>query len=48
MQRNVTIFWLAGESSGDLHASIVMRAVNESLQNVRHVGIGGPLMQREG
>lgn len=48
MNKPVTIFWLAGESSGDLHASLVMRAVNDAIPQVRHIGIGGPLMQREG
>jgi lipid-A-disaccharide synthase len=48
MEKTYKIFWLAGESSGDLHASLVMRELNRSVQNVRHIGIGGTLMQREG
>ena len=42
------IFWLAGESSGDLHAALVMKALKDVLPNARHVGIGGPRMQAEG
>ncbi len=41
------IFWLAGEKSGDLHASYVMKQLNSSA-NFKHYGIGGPLMQKEG
>ncbi len=42
------IFWLAGESSGDLHAALVMRALNKVIPNLRHAGIGGARMQAEG
>ncbi len=42
------IFWIAGERSGDLHASNVMKAMKESLYEYYHVGIGGPLMQKQG
>ena len=45
---NPLIFWLAGESSGDLHAALVMRALNQVLPGARHVGIGGAKMQAEG
>lgn len=48
MDKTYKVFWLAGESSGDLHASLVMRELNRSVQNIRHIGIGGTLMQREG
>lgn len=48
MNKNYTIFWLAGESSGDLHASMVMKRMNDEIPNVRHVGIGGKLMQQQG
>ncbi len=41
------IFWLAGEKSGDLHASFVMKSLN-SEDKYCHLGIGGPLMQKEG
>jgi len=37
-----------GESSGDLHASLVMRRINADFENVHHYGIGGPRMQKEG
>ncbi len=46
--RPIRIFWLAGESSGDLHAALVMKSLNASLPNVEHSGIGGPKMQAEG
>ncbi|HRY83400.1 MAG TPA: lipid-A-disaccharide synthase [Candidatus Cloacimonadota bacterium] len=48
MNRSFTIFWLAGESSGDLHASKVMQRMNADFPNLRHVGIGGKLMQEQG
>lgn len=46
--KSYRIFWLVGESSGDLHASFVMRRMNESIANLTHIGIGGNLMQKEG
>lgn len=42
------IFWLAGENSGDLHASLVMKSLNAALPGLRHSGIGGSRMRREG
>ena len=42
------IFWLAGESSADLHSELVMKALNEKFGNLTHIGIGGPRMQRQG
>ncbi len=42
------IFWIAGERSGDLHASNVMKALKNSLYDYYHLGIGGPLMQKQG
>lgn len=41
------IFWLAGEKSGDLHASFVIKSLNSSA-SYYHYGVGGPLMQKEG
>ncbi len=43
-----TIFWLAGENSGDLHASLVMRKLNTEIPFIRHIGIGGNRMRAEG
>jgi len=43
-----SIFWLVGESSGDLHASLVMKSLNEQVPGLKHVGIGGPKMQALG
>jgi len=49
MSRSYTIFWLAGESSGDMHAALVMNALNmQDSCEYHHVGIGGPLMQANG
>jgi len=39
-----TIFWVAGEKSGDTHGAKVL----EMFPDVNHVGIGGPLMQNHG
>lgn len=38
------IFWIAGENSGDLHASIVMKELNKSSNNIENFGIGGEKM----
>ncbi|HNT52984.1 MAG TPA: hypothetical protein PKH19_06245 [Candidatus Syntrophosphaera sp.] len=46
--KQITLFWLAGENSGDLHASLVMRSLNAGIPGLRHVGIGGSRMQAEG
>jgi len=43
-----TIFWLAGENSGDLHASLVLYKLNKEIPYLRHVGIGGNRMRSEG
>ncbi len=44
----LTIFWIAGENSGDLHASYVMKELNQSGINFIHTGIGGYHMQSNG
>ena len=38
------IFWLAGDKSGDTHGSWVIK----NLPDYQHIGIGGPLMQKQG
>jgi lipid-A-disaccharide synthase len=43
-----TVFWLAGENSGDLHASLVMHKLNEEIPFLKHIGIGGNRMKAEG
>lgn len=43
-----TIALVAGEASGDLLASLLMRAIKQAYPAVRFVGIGGPRMQGEG
>lgn len=42
------IFWLVGENSGDLHASYVIRRINQDILDCKHYGIGGFRMQAEG
>ena len=42
------IFWLAGEKSGDLHASIVIEALNATHKDMQHEGVCGPHMQQAG
>ncbi|MCB5229897.1 MAG: lipid-A-disaccharide synthase [Candidatus Cloacimonetes bacterium] len=46
--RRYHIFWLVGENSGDLHASLVMKSLNAQIPDIRHTGIGGPRMQALG
>ncbi len=47
-EREYNIFWLVGESSGDLHAELLMKNLNSAIPELHHVGIGGPRMQRQG
>ncbi|NQT65365.1 MAG: lipid-A-disaccharide synthase, partial [FCB group bacterium] len=39
------IFWIAGENSGDLHASIVLKELNKRYSNIENFGIGGEKMK---
>ena len=39
---------LAGEASGDLIGSQLMGHLNKKIKNVKFVGVGGPLMKKEG
>jgi len=48
MDRLTSIFWLAGESSGDLHCELIMKALSKEGKRYHHVGIGGPKMQAQG
>lgn len=48
MKKQKTIMIVAGDPSGDLHASRLMRSIKEKMTNVRFVGIGGERMQEEG
>jgi len=43
-----TIFFLAGEASGDLYAGLVARAIRELDSSVRMLGIGGQEMRNVG
>jgi len=42
------VFWIAGENSGDLHSSIVIKKLKEKGTNYNHIGIGGYRMQEYG
>lgn len=42
------IFWLAGEKSGDLHASIVLQQLTKLKPDWQNFGVGGPHMQEFG
>ena len=39
---------LAGEPSGDLIASQLMAFINKKVKNVQFIGVGGPLMKKQG
>jgi lipid-A-disaccharide synthase len=42
------VFWIAGEKSGDLHASIVLKEISQQHPELEHYGVGGPHMQEFG
>ena len=44
----IKIAILAGEPSGDLIASQLMGFINSRIENVKYIGVGGPLMKKEG
>lgn len=46
--KNKRIFWIAGENSGDLHASIVIKELNKRFSNIENFGIGGDNMRAFG
>nr|MDK2850769.1 lipid-A-disaccharide synthase [Candidatus Cloacimonadota bacterium] len=48
MDKLISIFWLAGESSGDMHCELIMKALARDGKRYHHVGIGGPRMQAQG
>ena len=45
---SLTVLMLAGEASGDQYGAGVARALRRRLPNARLLGLGGPLMEREG
>ena len=46
--KKVRIFWIAGENSGDLHASIVLKELTKRYNNIENFGIGGEKMKSYG
>ena len=47
-ERELSIFWLVGEKSGDLHSAKVIERLNATMPNIEHIGIGGVQMQKHG
>lgn len=43
----MTVFLIAGEASGDIHASALVRSIRERHPEARFVGLGGDAMQAE-
>ena len=39
---------VAGEASGDLIASQLMQKINQQIKDVEYIGVGGPLMKKNG
>ena len=46
--KKIRIFWIAGENSGDLHASIVLKELTKQYNNIENFGIGGEKMKSHG
>lgn len=46
--RELHFFIIAGENSGDIHGSNLLRALRELRPNIKAVGLGGPLLQEAG
>ena len=46
--RSPRVLLLAGEASGDHHGAGVARALRRRLPDAHLLGLGGPLMEREG
>jgi lipid-A-disaccharide synthase len=42
------IFFFAGEPSGDLHGSYLLKALKKQSSSLEFFGVGGPLMRKEG
>ena len=48
MNKEINIFIIAGESSGDLHGSYLMESLKKVNSNISFSGIGGKLMEAQG
>lgn len=46
--QNKRVFFIAGEHSGDLQGSLVIKHIKKNAPNIIIEGIGGPLMQKAG
>lgn len=46
--RELNVFFIAGENSGDIHGSNLLRAMKRYHPAVNAVGLGGPDLQRAG
>lgn len=47
-QQPLRVAIVAGESSGDILASSLMKALKKRVADIQFIGVGGPLMQQEG
>lgn len=43
-----TIFWVVGDPSADLHCANIIRELRQLAPGVKHVGLGGQNMEKEG
>ena len=48
MKKNNLYYIIAGESSGDLHGSEIIKSIQNINSNIHFRGLGGPLMQASG
>ena len=48
IEMNLNYFIIAGEASGDMHASHLMREMKHINPNITFSGIGGALMEKTG
>ena len=48
MEKQLNVFIVAGESSGDIHASLLMEELRRNRPNLNFIGIGGSRMAKSG